>query len=165
MQALRCRPIPSIFSRLTSDERERLLSNFWQHVDARPLGCWPWLGYAPEGYGVLSVVARSFPGRQWRVQAHRLSWEIRNGPIPERHVLDHTKCRNPICVNPSHMTPMLPAEHARQPDSRIAALKAQTHCKRGHPFTEKSWHLRRDTKTYIRICRECKNIRRRVGGY
>ena len=58
-------------------------------------GCWLWTGALNSGhYGAffLKKVHR----------AHRFSWELYNGPIPERmHVLH--KCDNPPCVNPEHL--------------------------------------------------------------
>lgn len=71
---------------------------FWKHVTpGEPDECWEWQGACSNGYGFLSGV----PPRKW-VKAHRVSWKIHNGPIPEgRHVL-HT-CDNPPCVNPAHL--------------------------------------------------------------
>lgn len=52
-------------------------------------------GAVPRGYGVLSV-----NGRQR--YAHRVSWELQNGPIPDgMHVLH--SCDVPACINPDHL--------------------------------------------------------------
>ncbi|MDB2192085.1 HNH endonuclease signature motif containing protein [Mycobacteroides abscessus] len=40
--------------------------------------------------------------RQRYTGAHRASWIVANGPIPEGMTIDHL-CRNKLCVNPSHM--------------------------------------------------------------
>lgn len=34
--------------------------------------------------------------------AHRVAWELVNGPIPDGMFLDH-RCANPSCVNPEHL--------------------------------------------------------------
>ena len=59
-------------------------------------GCWLWMGSIDsKGYGGIKV-----DGKQ--MGAHRRSWVLANGPIPDRlHVLH--KCDTPSCVNPSHL--------------------------------------------------------------
>lgn len=70
------------------DIRER----FWANVGKeRKSGCIQWAGYCdPNGYGRLHIGNKS-------ILAHRLSWEIQNGPIPEGMFVLH-KCDNPSCI-------------------------------------------------------------------
>lgn len=58
-------------------------------------GCWLWIANANRtGYGCLSDSKQRL--------AHRISWEIHRGPIPEGLYVLH-KCDVPICVNPEHL--------------------------------------------------------------
>lgn len=70
---------------------------FWRKVDkCGPDECWPWTASLTRGgYGHIGVGGRM-------IRAHRFSYEVANGPIPDGMVIDHT-CRNPICVNPAHL--------------------------------------------------------------
>jgi hypothetical protein len=70
------------------------------HYQIDPItGCWEWLLYRTyQGYGSISA------GRGGAVynRAHRESWRLVHGPIPEGMVIDHL-CRNKGCVNPEHL--------------------------------------------------------------
>lgn len=64
-------------------------------VDQR--GCWVWAtkSKAVSGYGLINI-------KNTNVRAHRFSWTIHRGPIPNGlHVLH--KCDVPACVNPAHL--------------------------------------------------------------
>jgi hypothetical protein len=71
---------------------------FWEKVDRRgPNECWLWLGSkSGPGYGNLKGVDRK------TVYAHRVSYEINTGPIPDGLMVDHA-CMTRPCVNPSHL--------------------------------------------------------------
>lgn len=74
---------------LTTEER------FWAKV-RKTAGCWEWMaGKNDDGYGNFRV------GRLTG-KAHRFSYELANGPIPEGKHIDHV-CHNPGCVNPGHL--------------------------------------------------------------
>ncbi len=81
------------YPRGTMDER------FWPKVAKRgPNDCWLWTaGTASGGYGKI----RASGSRQMLV-AHRVSWELANGPIPDGLCVLH-RCDNPPCVNPGHL--------------------------------------------------------------
>lgn len=59
-------------------------------------GCWIWTGpQNGKGYGVF------YTGNKDR-SAHRISYEVFKGPIPDGlHVLH--RCDTPACVNPAHL--------------------------------------------------------------
>ncbi|KKK93890.1 hypothetical protein LCGC14_2688380 [marine sediment metagenome] len=59
-------------------------------------GCWEWTRCRTDkGYGQVRV-----HGKAWR--AHRLSYTINVGPIPDGLFVLHD-CDNPPCVNPAHL--------------------------------------------------------------
>lgn len=62
-------------------------------------GCWLWDGAVSKcGYGRFGVGGHNGKLRP----AHRVSWEIHNGTIPEGLEVAH-RCDVRICVNPAHL--------------------------------------------------------------
>lgn len=60
-------------------------------------GCWHWKGRVDRyGYGVIRALLN---GRIRSTGAHRASWVVTNGTIPDGLTIDHL-CLNKVCVNP-----------------------------------------------------------------
>lgn len=85
--------------------RRPLAERLWEKVDKdgptvphMTTRCWVFTGCcsANHGYGRIAI-ARSVARR-----AHRVSWELANGPIPDGLFVLH-RCDNPPCVRPDHL--------------------------------------------------------------
>lgn len=75
-----------------------LAARFWARV-LKTDTCWLWTGAKTAGgYGVLQSGGRN--GKI--IRAHRLSWELVNGPIPDGVDICH-HCDIPPCVRPDHL--------------------------------------------------------------
>jgi len=81
---------------------QRLVERFHESYQPVPeSGCWLWdKATFSHGYGSFFVTKKR--PRPWNDKAHRASWVIHNGEIPDgMHVLH--KCDTPACVNPDHL--------------------------------------------------------------
>jgi len=72
-----------------------LIQRFWSYV-TKTRDCWNWNGgLFSNGYGQFRVGTK-------KVKAHRFSWIINGGFLPDKYILLH-KCDNSRCVRPDHL--------------------------------------------------------------
>jgi HNH endonuclease len=75
-----------------------LKTRFWEKVEKTD-ACWRWLATKNnKGYGMFYAGAANGS----KDLAHRVSWILHNGPIPEGKNVLH-RCDNPECTNPEHL--------------------------------------------------------------
>jgi hypothetical protein len=83
----------------------------WFMPDAPPSdgSCWDWTGSLDRyGYGRFGMKAC-----QWMVAAHRESYRMFVGPIPDGASILHS-CDRPICVQPAHLSLGTHADNTRE---------------------------------------------------
>lgn len=116
---------------------------FWSKVEKTDT-CWLWTG-GTRGRGGYGCYVRD--RRNWL--AHRWSYTVHVGPIPEGKVIDHL-CRNTSCVRPEHLEAVTLEENSR----RASRSRDMSHCGRGHDMSGPAKRSRKDGTTY---CGECAN--------
>jgi hypothetical protein len=78
--------------------RTPLSERLWSRVSIGP-GCWIWKGHIVNtGYGALRIGGGGSP----IIGAHRASWELSYGPVPDGLFVLH-RCDVRLCVRPTHL--------------------------------------------------------------
>lgn len=128
---------------LTAEDRFWMKAITWDDPDL----CWTWVGATTgkpnKKYGKLFI--GRVAGRCITEYAHRFSYELHFGPIPEGMEVDHT-CNNGLCVNPNHFELVTPGVNKTRQGAR------QTHCAHGHRYTAMNTYT--DGRGHRR-CRTC----------
>jgi hypothetical protein len=122
------------------------VDRFWNKVDKSD-DCWLWTASKlKQGYGRFN-----FNGKL--ILAHRMSWILTNGEIPNEMCALHS-CDNPSCVNPSHLRLGTKKDNSQDKIQRGRDHnQKRTHCPHGHELV--AWKNRR-------YCQVCNKLRQRV---
>lgn len=98
-------------------ERPSLSDRFHAAYTKEENGCWIWRkALSSMGYGAIQL------GVGVTGKAHRISWELANGPIPEGMYVMHS-CDTPACVNPDHLSIGTVADNSRDMVARGRSLR------------------------------------------
>lgn len=134
---------------------EKLKARLLSKVVPGEGGCWIWTGaLLPTGYGQMWNGSKP-------TSAHRLSYELRYGPIPKGLQIDHL-CRVRRCIRPDHMEAVTARENWLRGKTPSRLNMDKTHCLRGHLF---EGHNVMVQSRGGRNCRECHNLRARTPEY
>lgn len=117
-------------------------------------GCWVWQKTLNGGYGQFGIKDGSRKSGWRTVRAHRYTYELFVGPIPNGLVIDHL-CRNRACCNPAHLEPVTNRVNCLRGESPLAENARKTHCQNGHELS--GWNLIVHERPLgpQRNCREC----------
>lgn len=127
---------------------------FWAKV-RKTDNCWEWVGAkSSKRYGTLGFGPR---GARKSLRAHRLSFVLHNGPIPDGKEICH-RCDNPQCVRPDHLFAGTRAENMQDAKAKGRLVvpnkgKLQTHCRRGHALTPENTKVHPDGRRQCATCR------------
>lgn len=134
--------------------RPTLEQRFWSMVEKTD-GCWLWTGALNDaGYGMISDRAGTVSGSTAK-RAHRMSYELHKGPIPDGLHLLHS-CDVRKCVNPDHLSVGTNQDNIADRVSKGRSYwSQQTHCKHGHEWTEENTVYNKKQ----RVCRACDSRR------
>lgn len=122
-------------------------------------GCRIWLG-APRTdgrrYGRVTIAGVTHA-------VHRLAYVVWVDEIPYGYHVHH-RCGNTLCIEPSHLEAVSPAEHAERHADEVARAirlaiaesarqnRALTHCVNGHEFTAENTWTRKEGWRQCRVC-------------
>lgn len=153
------------------NEKNSIYERFIKLLTIDSNDCWLYRTPAKNGYANFGVTKKK------SYRAHRFSYQIHKGEIPEGLHIDHL-CSVKNCCNPDHLEIVTPKENTRRAWQRGEAKKhpteialragrignaaavakklAMTHCKKGHEYSLENT-LNRSSGG--RDCKQCMKIR------
>jgi HNH endonuclease len=109
--------------------------------------CWIWQpALNSHGYGQFIENGRYY-------QAHRYSYELFVGPIPDGHTVDHL-CNQTDCENPDHLEAKTQGDNVRRSRHENFQAHANGTCTKGHELID-PYVKKRKNGTLRYQCRIC----------
>lgn len=138
------------------------VTSFWQRIaKAGSDECWLWMG-STKGRAPMKYGSCWFDGRN--ELAHRISWLLANGGIPDVPDADSRgacilhSCDTPLCCNPAHLFVGSHQKNMADKKAKGRDVGNKPFCKRGHPRTPENLYT---SKQGLRACRICHKLRER----
>lgn len=115
-----------------------LLSRFWRKVNKETSsGCWLWTASKRnKGYGAF---AYTLDDTLYQERAHRFSWMLYCGPIPEGLFVLH-RCDTPACVNPEHLFLGTNQDNIKDMLAKGRHVRGGTYCKHSGLYQKVTEH-------------------------
>lgn len=137
---------PTQMRAIPAMDRERFMAKV---IPVPESGCWIWEGSLCGGYGSVCINGKAY-------RAHRVSYQMHKGEIPEGLTIDHL-CRVRCCVNPDHIFPGTDTDNVRdcvrKGRLRPHGCAVRTSCRKGHPYKEGSFIIDRQGYRNCLVCR------------
>lgn len=133
-----------------NNQKDKTNRRFLSKIIFKENDCWGWKDYIDtNGYSQFSI-------DKLPIKAHRYSYELFRGEIPEGMYIDHL-CRNRSCVNPEHMEIVTNVENVLRGEGVGAKNARMEYCKRGHKLIPENVYFNK--KQNQRQCKLCSAIR------
>jgi hypothetical protein len=108
--------------------------------------CWIWTGYLCEPKKQYGLTSSCLDGTKKKILAHRLSFRLWKGNIPEKLFVLHS-CDNPLCINPDHL-------HIGTPQKNMDEMRERGREKKA--LGEKNRHAKLTNEIVLQIRKEFK---------
>lgn len=127
---------------------------YWVKVvkGENPDDCWGWDGPKHRGgYGYITIGSTA-DGSRRHIMAHRVSFLIHHGELPDGLPFVLHRCDNPPCSNPAHLFAGTDQDNVHDMASKGRHAKQRiTHCPKGHPYDKSNTRVKQGRR-YCRIC-------------
>ena len=130
--------------------------------------CWEWSGGTDKfGYGKIGGILNGQPCVPRQMLAHRVSWIIHYGEIPEGEgahgtVVMHI-CDNPGCVNPKHLRLGTQSDNVKDMDAKFRHVSGEWQTRKGVDHFRSAFKDQADIDLICATIRQTKALAEKYG--